>query len=91
MNEHTSKNEIAKVVGSFILDQFLPGEDPSVLNDDTRLITGGILDSIATIKLLGFLEERFGVEIAAHEASVDYMNTIPDLAALIADKLREKK
>ena len=34
---------------------------PSELTDDTPLITSGILDSIATLKLVTFLEERFGI------------------------------
>jgi len=42
------------------LSAFLPGESPDELNDETPLITGGILDSISTLKLVVFLEEQFG-------------------------------
>ena len=52
--------EIAKAVHGFILSEFLPGEDPAELTEGTPLITGGILDSITTLKLVVFLEERFG-------------------------------
>ena len=37
--------------------------------DATPLITGGVLDSIATLKLVLFIEERFGITLEAHEVS----------------------
>jgi acyl carrier protein len=64
----------------------LPGEDPNELQSDTPLITGGILDSIATLKLVAFLEEQFGISVAAHEADVDHLNTIHDIASLVESK-----
>ena len=52
-------DEITEPVKRFILDTFLPGEDPSALEYDTPLISGGIIDSISTLKLVTFLEEEF--------------------------------
>jgi acyl carrier protein len=79
-------DESKRAVKDFILREFLPGEDPTELQDDTPLITGGILDSIATLKLVAFLEEQFGISIAAHEADVDHLNTLNDIASLVAGK-----
>jgi acyl carrier protein len=78
--------DIGAVVHHFILREFLPGEDADGLTDRTPLITGGILDSISTLKLVVFLEERFGITIEAHEAGVTNLDTIRDVAALIARK-----
>jgi acyl carrier protein len=78
--------DIAKVVQHFILHEFLPGEDPSELTDRTPLITGGILDSISTLKLVVFLEEHFGITVEAYEAGVDHLDTVQQIAALIAQK-----
>ena len=50
--------EIRQAIHAYILDKFLPGEDPADLTDQTPLITGGILDSIRTLKLVVFLEDR---------------------------------
>jgi aryl carrier-like protein len=49
-------HNIDQTVKDFILAEFLPGEDPSQLTDATPLVTSGILDSIATMKLATFLE-----------------------------------
>jgi acyl carrier protein len=78
---------IETTVKQYILDEFLPGEDPANLEGDTPLMTGGILDSLATLKLVAFLEERYRVTIGPHEASVDHANTIRQIAALVRGKL----
>ncbi|HEX8200325.1 MAG TPA: acyl carrier protein [Isosphaeraceae bacterium] len=77
---------IATTVRHFLLTEFLPGEDPAELTDATPLITGGILDSISTLKLVVFLEERFGVTVEAHEAGIDHLDSVARIAALIASK-----
>ena len=79
--------EIQQAVRDYILREFLPGEDPSELTDQTPLITGGILDSIRTLKLVVFLEERFGIAIEAHEAGIDHLDTLAAIARLIVRKL----
>jgi acyl carrier protein len=77
-------------VKKFILDEFLPGEDPNELTDETPLISGGILDSIATLKLVAFLEEEYGIEIQAHEADTENLDTIASIARLVKSK-RERR
>jgi acyl carrier protein len=78
--------EIKLAVKEFILSEFLPGEDPAELKDDTPLITGGVLDSIATLKLVLFLEERYGVTLEAHEVDPEHLNTTVDIARLVRSK-----
>ena len=81
-------SQIREAVKGFILSEFLPGEDPGELRDDTPLITGGILDSIATLKLVAYVEESFGIDLAPHEADADHLNTISDISRLVESKLQ---
>ncbi len=81
--------DIEKVVHGYILNEFLPGEDPRELTDRTLLITGGILDSITTLKLVVFLEEHFGITVEAHEAGVEHLDSIGQIARLIAAKKQD--
>ena len=74
-------------VKEFILREFLPGEDPGALLDDTQLMTTGILDSLATLKLITFLEERFGIRVEAHEADSENLNTLGDITRFVSSKL----
>jgi len=84
--DEANMEEVTRLVHQFILREFLPGEDPSELTDQTPLITGGILDSISTLKLVTFLEEHFGITVEAYEAGIDHLDTIDQIAALVAEK-----
>ena len=79
--------EINAEVKEFLLKEFLPGESPEQLTDSTPLITGGILDSLATLKLVAFLEERYKIHVQAHEADVEHLNNITAIAGLVQSKL----
>ena len=87
LESRPSAQEIQEVVKGYILKEFLPGENPEELTPSTPLITGGVLDSLATIKLVAFLEERFKIQIQAHETMVDYLDTVNDIAQLVQSKL----
>ena len=82
-----SDNDIKSATKAFILEAFLPGEDPAALDDSTKLISTGILDSIATVRMVAFLEESYGIELEAHEMSADRLDTLPEIATLVRSKL----
>ena len=79
-----TQNELIK---DYILREFLPGEDPANLQDTTPLIASGILDSLATMKLVAFLEEQFSIQIGPHETDPEYIGTIASIESLISAKL----
>jgi acyl carrier protein len=82
----SAQTDVKAAIKDYILQEFLPGESPDSLDDTTPLITGGVLDSIATVKLIAFLEERYGVEIEPHEMNADYLNFLPDIASLVEER-----
>lgn len=79
-------DEIKASIKEYILREFLPGEDPDTLDDSTPLLTSGVLDSIATVKLVAFLEQRFGVQLEPHELNADYLNSLPDITRTVESK-----
>lgn len=81
--------DIKKTVKKYILEEFLSGENPEQLMDSTPLISGGFLNSISTLKLVAFLEERFQIETEAHEVSIDYLDTLSDITNFVESKLDE--
>ncbi len=81
-------NPVTEAIKAFILKEFLPGQDPDELTETTPLITSRILDSLATIKLVLFLEEQFKITVQAHETDVDHMNTLADIANLVKSKTK---
>ena len=75
--------EIQGQVKEFILKEFLPGESPDGLSESTPLVTGGILDSLATLKLVLFLESTYGITFEAHDLDAEHLDTIATIANLV--------
>jgi acyl carrier protein len=81
-----TEQDIKATLKTYILNEFLPGEDPAALTDTTALVTTGILDSIAVLKAVSFLENQFGIVLEPHEAVVENLNTLSDMARLVMSK-----
>jgi len=80
------KQQIIAATRSFVVSEFLPGEDPRNLTVSTPLISGGVLDSISRLKLVSFLEDSYGIEFEAHEMGADYLETLSDIADIVMEK-----
>jgi acyl carrier protein len=79
-------NQVADTIRHFILTNYLPGESPENLHDDMPLRTSGVLDSLATLALISFLEQEYKIEVEAHETDVDNFDRIEDIAAFVERK-----
>lgn len=80
-------DNVRELVHHFILENFLPGEDPRNLTDDTELKESGILDSLSTLKLVSFLEERFQVEFEANDLEAGNLASLASIERLVRSKM----
>lgn len=78
--------DVTDAVKAFILENFLQGEDPRNLTPTTELIRSGILDSLATLKLVSFLEERFGIELGADDLGAENLGTLESIERLVRSR-----
>jgi acyl carrier protein len=85
MSEHSA---VMDAVKKYILEEFLPGEDPELLTPTTPLMSSGILDSLSTLKLTLFLEKEFKIEVLPHEASQEHFDTLEIISSYVASKGR---
>ena len=77
---------IMQKIKGFIMEEFLPGEDPDELTETTPLISGGILDSIATLKLVMFMEEQYRVSFEPHEVDKENLDNLASIVRLLQTK-----
>lgn len=84
-------DQIASTVKTYILETLLPGEDPAQLTMDTPLMASGILDSLATLELVSFLERQYGIELEAKDMDASRLGTLTDIAKLVNSKLAAKR
>ena len=80
-------SEVLDKVTDYILREFLPGAEADELSESTPLITGGIIDSIATLRLVVFLQEEFDIELVAHDTDAENLDTLAHIVALVESKL----
>ena len=78
---------IRETVHGFILHNFLAGEDPKNLTDQTELKESGLLDSLSTLKLVTFLEEEFKIELEAGDLEAANLSTISNIEGLVRSKM----
>ena len=82
----TDAASVQATVKDFILAEFLPGEDPDALTADMDLYANQILDSLATLKLVTFLETTFAISIAAHEADAENLGSLETIGNFVVSK-----
>ena len=59
------------------------------LNDETPLLSSGVIDSISALQLVDFLEKEFGFEFEAHEVDQENINTISLIEGFVKSKIGE--
>lgn len=81
-------SDVRQRIRKLLLTDYLEGEDPDELKDDTALITGGILDSISTLRFVTQLESEFGIALDARDAEYENLDTVDAVTTLVESKLR---
>ena len=59
------------------------GLDVSAIENDTPLFTSGLIDSFSLIEMLSFLESEMDVKVDIADLSIDELDTIDGIVALV--------
>lgn len=71
---------------SFIKDNFMIGRNPEELTDAGSLLELGIIDSTGVLELVGFLEERYGIQVEDNELVPDNLDSLENLERYVSRK-----
>jgi acyl carrier protein len=74
--------EVASSIRRFIQDDLMFGDASASIDNDTPLCEG-IIDSIALMELVAFLEEEFQIQLDDAELTVDNFRTVGDIERLV--------
>jgi D-alanine--poly(phosphoribitol) ligase subunit 2 len=50
------------------------------------LVSSGVLDSLATLQVVSFLEDSFGIKVKARDVSVDNMDTVDQMVRFVLER-----
>ncbi len=78
--------DTATIVTGFIRDELHQRRDRVSLRPDESLISTGVLDSLALLKLILFIEERFSVKVLDGEVIPGNFETVARIAAFVEGK-----
>ncbi len=73
-------------IEAFIREELLLGRGDDGISADESLISTGILDSLALLRLILFLEEEFGVTIEDGEVLPENFETISSMRSFLRKK-----
>ena len=77
--------DVADKIAGFIKEEVVLDTDTSLKSDAPLL--EGILDSMALMQLVSFLEEEFDIEIDDTEVTAENFKTIADIERLVDGRL----
>ncbi len=78
--------EVVNETRRYITENFLYARPDRVVSEDEHLMERGIVDSMGMLELIGFLEDRFGVQPADDEITEQNLATLGRIAAFVARK-----
>lgn len=73
-------------VRSFVVDNFLFGDQGGLSGDDHSLIENDVIDSTGVLELVSFIEERFGIAMSDAEIVPANLDSVARIAAFIERK-----
>ena len=71
-------------IRGMILENFLPGAEPSALADDVSLERSHIVDSVRMLELIVFIEETFGFAVDNDDAVPENFDTVDAIVDYVA-------
>ena len=74
-------------IKQFIIDEFIPDTESKDISNDLDLLTNGVLDSLAVLRLVAFIEDQFDLALNPDEIDPDNFRTLSDMAKLVDAKM----
>jgi acyl carrier protein len=72
-------------IAEFVRHELLHGRKIA-LTDDTDLLSAGIVDSLGILRLVAFIEERFGVKVPDEDVVFENFQSIRAMAGYVTER-----
>jgi acyl carrier protein len=77
-----SRNEVAVVIVEFLRTE-TNFDDPALINDSTKLLELGVIDSLMMMSLVTYCEELYGCHFRAEDLTEESLENALNLADLV--------
>lgn len=89
MGESTVETSVADQIRSFVVNNYLFGDQSRLPADSESLIETGVVDSTGILELIEFLEETFAITVEDSETVPDNLGSVAGIDAFVSSKLRD--
>ncbi len=80
-NTEQTKQEII----DFVKKEFVEDEDEEDIDENSPLISSGLVDSFSMVSLKTFLEKKYAVQIPDAKATPEAFDTVNNIVALLGE------
>ncbi len=77
--------ETKKLIIDYVKKEYLEEEDEQEINENTPLISSGIVDSFSMVSLKMFLEKKFSVKIPDEKATTEAFDSVNNIMDLLKE------
>lgn len=78
---------IEREIREFLRENFPLSADGVTLQRDDSLIEVGVIDSTGVLELIGFIEERYELEVRDEEVLPENLDSIASITRFVGEKL----
>lgn len=79
-------SDMKDVILEYVKDEYLDEEDDDIeVGYDTKLISGGIVDSFSMVSLKRFLETKYKIQIPDAKATPEAFDSVNSIVALLKE------
>ena len=75
-------------IKSFIVANFLFGDEGKGITDDQSFLESGVIDSTGLLELVSFIEQKYGITIGDRELVPENLDSLRNVSQLVARKLQ---
>ena len=77
--------DIKKTIIDYVKKEYLDEDSDQQITEDTKLISGGIVDSFSMVSLKMFLEKKFQVKIPDDKATPEAFDSVNNIIKLLKE------
>jgi acyl carrier protein len=78
--------DVETAIERFVVDEIMLGDSNTKIDPNESLISSGVLDSLALLRLIAFLEEQMGVTVDDSEVIPENFESINEIKSFIEKK-----
>ena len=80
--------DIKKLIIDYVKKEYLDEDSTQEVNESTKLISSGIVDSFSMVSLKMFLEKKFNVKIPDDKATPDAFDSVNNIVNLLKEYVK---